>query len=154
MISSVYKIVVNRAALHLELFKNDAVLLRAPVCVGGPTSPTPAGTFFVSKIITRDSWLHRWYRRNRIRLPWLSRLAQIIKNLPFIYNRLQGKADAVGELVIVLRNYQGQYVLPGIHGGLDDFIVPAARTHGCVQLNYDDLVQLRNLPLNTAVIIK
>ena len=46
-------VVVSRARLTLTLYRGSAVVFRAPVGVGKPSTPTPAGQFYVRDRLTR-----------------------------------------------------------------------------------------------------
>ena len=41
------QLVVNRQTAHATLFKNDKAIWTAPVGVGAPSTPTPAGRFYI-----------------------------------------------------------------------------------------------------------
>jgi lipoprotein-anchoring transpeptidase ErfK/SrfK len=45
------RIVVNLSTRHLELFRGDKIAFQTVVAVGGPTSPTPTGHFYVTERI-------------------------------------------------------------------------------------------------------
>jgi len=154
MVAPVYKIVISKSQLQLRLFKNDQLLLSAPVSLGRPETPTPTGSFKVSKAVTKDSWLHQQYRRWRNVWPKISTLANIVKKVSFIYRRLSGKTDAVGEILFVLSDTAGKYIKEGIHGGLTDFSQPGYNTNGCIRLNRRDLLPLKDIPINTPVLIQ
>lgn len=148
-----YKINISTKYLRLSLFCNKELIFKAPVCLGDTQHPTPKGTFYVAKVVTRDSWLHRWYRQAKKFFPWLSYLASLLKLIPLIYNHLLGKPASVGELLIVLRNRDGHYLKTGIHGALQDFTKPSYTTKGCIKLNRNDLIRLRDIPIKTKIII-
>ncbi len=47
------RVVVSRARLTLTLYRGAGVVFRAPVGVGAPSTPTPAGHFYVRDRLTR-----------------------------------------------------------------------------------------------------
>jgi hypothetical protein len=133
---------VPRAALgpfhlvrtHLYIFRRKfrAVLLRAgrpvfraPVGVGRPVSPTPAGEFYVRELLTDFG-------------------------NPF-YGPLAFGTSARSN---VLTDWPGGGVI-GIHGTNAPQLLPGAVSHGCIRMRNADIVRLaRVMPLGTPVTIR
>jgi lipoprotein-anchoring transpeptidase ErfK/SrfK len=120
-----HRLVVDLARRRLMLFDRGRAVLRAPVGVGRPQSPTPRGTFIV---------------RNR-----LERYA----------SREYGPvAFGTSARSPTLTDWPaGGFV--GIHGTDRPELIPGAISHGCVRLRNPDILRLaRLMPVGTPVEIR
>jgi lipoprotein-anchoring transpeptidase ErfK/SrfK len=121
-----YRIVVDLATEHLELFYQGQLVLNAPAGIGTPTDPTPTGTYFVALFAQAPSPAYG----------------------PFVLVT-SAHSDAIADW-----DGSGDAVI-GIHGpiGADAEIgtTGAAISHGCVRLHDSDLAQLRTVPPGSLV---
>jgi lipoprotein-anchoring transpeptidase ErfK/SrfK len=120
-----HRLVVDVARRRLTLVRAGRVVLRAPVGVGQPRSPTPRGTFLV---------------RNR-----LERYAS---------RRYGPVAFGTSARSPTLTDWPaGGFV--GIHGTDRPELIPGAVSHGCVRLRNPDMLRLaRLMPVGTPVEIR
>jgi hypothetical protein len=119
------RLVVDRARLTLTLLRGGRPVFRAPVGIGAPATPTPAGHFFI---------------RNR-----LTRYAS-----PF-YGPIAFGTSAQSP---TLTDWPaGGYV--GIHGTNEPRLIPGRVSHGCIRLRNRDVMRLaRLLPIGTPLDIR
>jgi lipoprotein-anchoring transpeptidase ErfK/SrfK len=119
------RLIVDRARLTLTLLRNGRAIFHAPVGVGAPATPTPAGRFYV---------------RNR-----LTRYAS-----PF-YGPIAFGTSAHSQ---TLTDWPaGGFV--GIHGTNEPALIPGRPSHGCIRLRNPDIVRLaRLLPIGTPLEIR
>jgi hypothetical protein len=118
-------LIVDRATLTATLLYDGRKVFRAPVGVGKPESPTPAGEFYV---------------RNR---------------LSGFGNPFYGPvAFGTSARSAVLTDWpDGGFV--GIHGTNEPGLIPGRISHGCVRLRNPDIVRLsRLMPPGTPVTIR
>ena len=124
--SDAYRIVVNLATTHLQLFKRGQVVADFPAGVGAPADPTPTGHFFVALLALPPS-------------PGYG---------PFVIVT-SGHSNAISDWE------ESGDAITAIHGplGADAAIgTSGARvSHGCVRLHDADLAQLRGVPAGTPV---
>jgi hypothetical protein len=118
------RLIVNRARLTLTLLRDGRVVFRAPIGIGAPGTPTPAGRFYV---------------RNR-----LTRYAS-----PF-YGPVAFGTSAQSQ---TLTDWPaGGFV--GIHGTNEPNLIPGRVSHGCIRLRNPDILRLaRLLPVGTPLTI-
>jgi hypothetical protein len=115
-------IVVNRRTLHLYYYSNGHLIWSAPVGIGKPSTPTPAG--------------HFWIREKFSNLPRSSGY------WPYAF----GTTD-----YSTLKDWEGGGVV-GIHGpfGAPNSAIPGRISHGCIRLHtWDDAWLGRHLQLGT-----
>ena len=119
------QLVVKRGKLRATLYKNGRAILRAPVGVGRPGLPTPAGHFYV---------------RERLR----------ISSAGGAYGPLAFGTSAYSPK---LTDWPGGGVV-GIHGTNEPQAVPGRPSHGCVRMRNRDILRLgRLMPVGTPVLI-
>jgi lipoprotein-anchoring transpeptidase ErfK/SrfK len=119
------RLVVDRATLRATLFRNGRPVFRAPVGIGDPRWPTPAGEFYV---------------RSRLRG---------FKS-PF-YGPLAFGTSARSS---VLTDWPaGGFV--GIHGTDRPDLLPGQVSHGCIRMRNEDILELgRLMPIGTPLTIR
>jgi lipoprotein-anchoring transpeptidase ErfK/SrfK len=119
------RLVVDRRRLTATLYNGGRPVFRAPVGVGTPQAPTPAGSFYV---------------RNRLsgfRSPFYG---------PVAFGTSARSA--------VLTDWPGGGFV-GIHGTNRPDLVPGRVSHGCIRLRNADLVELaRLMPVGTPLTIR
>jgi hypothetical protein len=117
---------VDLSTRTLRLLVDDRVVVTAPVAIGTPENPTPAGRFYVvDKLATGDP--DDTYG-------------------PVAFG-LSGHSLELGELA----GGDGQI---GIHGTNDPASIGQAVSHGCIRLHNEVILQLADLvPLGTPVVI-
>lgn len=119
------RLVVDRASLTATLFRDGRRVFRAPVGIGTPSAPTPAGEFYV-----------------RVRLSGFGD--------PF-YGPVAFGTSARSE---VLTDWPGGGYI-GIHGTNAPALIPGRVSHGCVRLRNADVVELgRLMPVGTPITVR
>ena len=119
------RLVVDRARLEATLFEDGRPVFRAPVGVGSPAAPTPAGEFYV-----------------RLKLAGFDD--------PF-YGPI---AFGTSARSAVLTDWPGGGYI-GIHGTNAPALIPGRVSHGCVRLRNEDIVALsRLMPVGTPLTIR
>ncbi|HEX6461542.1 MAG TPA: L,D-transpeptidase [Thermoleophilaceae bacterium] len=119
------ELVVQRGRLRATLYRDGRAVFRAPVGVGRPGLPTPAGHFYV---------------RERFRI---GRGGGAYGPLAFGTSAYSPK----------LTDWPGGGVV-GIHGTNEPQLVPGRPSHGCVRMRNRDIVRLGHLmPVGTPVLI-
>jgi lipoprotein-anchoring transpeptidase ErfK/SrfK len=103
---------VNRETLRATLYRNDHPIWSAPIGVGRPSLPTPAGHFYVTE-----------------------KLAAI--GGPFYGPYALGTSAYAP----TLREWPGGGVV-GIHGTDEPQLIPGRPSHGCIRLRNADIVRL------------
>jgi hypothetical protein len=119
------RLVIDRTRLSATLFRAGRVIFRAPVAVGAPGTPTPAGTFYV---------------RDRLR--------------GFSANPMYGPlAFGTNARSPTLTDWPaGGFV--GIHGTNHPDLIPGRVSHGCIRLTNAAIRRLGELmPVGTMVTI-
>jgi hypothetical protein len=118
------RVVVDRRRLTLTLFRAGRPIFRAPVGIGTPADPTPAGSFYVRDRLT--SFASPTYGPLAF---GTSARAQHLTDWP-----------------------DGGYV--GIHGTDEPQLIPGRISHGCIRLTNPAIVALgRLMPVGTPVVI-
>jgi hypothetical protein len=119
------RLVVDRKRLTATLLQAGRVVFRAPVAIGGPGTPTPAGRFYV-----RD------------------RLSGFASPM---YGPLAFGTNARSP---TLTDWPGGGIV-GIHGTDRPDLIPGRVSHGCIRLTNAAIVRLGKLmPIGTTVMIK
>jgi lipoprotein-anchoring transpeptidase ErfK/SrfK len=119
------RLVVDRTKLTVTLFKNGQPIFHAPVGVGTPAAPTPAGEFYV-----------------RLKLAGF--------NDPF-YGPVAYGTNARST---VLTDWPGGGYI-GIHGTNMPELVPGRVSHGCIRMRNEDILKLSALmPVGTPLIVR
>jgi len=118
-------LVVDRARLAATLYRNGQNVFSAPIGIGGPESPTPAGEFYI-----RD-------RLSGFGDPFYG---------PVAFGTSARSA--------VLTDWPGGGFI-GIHGTNEPALIPGRISHGCVRLRNRDILKLaRLMPVGTPVTIQ
>jgi lipoprotein-anchoring transpeptidase ErfK/SrfK len=116
------RLVVDRARFTLTLERAGHAVFRAPVGVGTPSTPTPAGSFYILD------------RLVRFRSPTYG---------PVAFGT-SGRSPQ-------LTDWPGGGVV-GIHGTDQPELIPGRVSHGCIRLRNADILRLaRMLPIGTPV---
>lgn len=119
-----YRVVVQRCAKQLTVFRNGVSIWSRPVAVGAPRTPTPAGSFYIDFVTTM--------RATGAYGPFLMSIA----GFSDVLNQF-GKGG-IGQIAI--------------HGTNRPSSIGTAASHGCVRLRNDDLRALvKFLPEGTPV---
>jgi L,D-transpeptidase-like protein len=119
------RLVVDRARLTLTLRRNGRVAFTAPVGIGRPETPTPAGLFYVRDRVTRYA-------------------------SPF-YGPIAFGTSAQSA---TLTDWPGGGFV-GIHGTDRPDLVPGRISHGCIRVRNADIVRLAKLmPVGTPLEIR
>lgn len=108
-----YRIVVDREAFQLALWKGSEIVLRLPIGLGTGDTPTPVGDFFLISLL----------RPPDPEGPYG----------PFAYG-LSGYSE-------VLTDWPGGGVV-GLHGTNDPTSVGRMSSHGCIRLHNEDIAKL------------
>ena len=118
-------LVIDRERLTATLYNGARPVFRAPVGVGKPSWPTPAGQFYI---------------RNKL-----------VKYSSPVYGPLAFGTSARSS---VLTDWPaGGYV--GIHGTNEPEILPGRVSHGCIRLRNEDILKLAQLmPVGTPLTIR
>jgi lipoprotein-anchoring transpeptidase ErfK/SrfK len=116
---------VDREHLTATLIRDGHVVFRAPVGVGQPQWPTPAGQFFVEESITPTE-------------------------ANGVYGLLAFGTSAHSSVLTEWPN-EGQI---GIHGTNEPQLIPGPISHGCIRLHNADILRLgRLMPVGTPITI-
>ena len=119
------RLVVDREQLAATLLRNGRAVFRAPVGVGEPQWPTPAGTFYIRETLTK------------FRSPFYG---------PIAFGTNARSA--------VLTDWPGGGFI-GIHGTDEPSLLPGRVSHGCIRLRNSDILELaRLMPVGTPVTIE
>jgi hypothetical protein len=119
------QLVIQRRKLRATLYRDGRAVFRAPIGIGRPGLPTPAGHFYV---------------RERLRIPGGAGA----------YGPLAFGTSAYSPK---LTDWPGGGVV-GIHGTNEPQAVPGRPSHGCVRLRNRDILRLgRLMPVGTPVLI-
>jgi len=119
------KVVVNRRTLRLTLYDHGRPIFRAPVGVGKPSTPTPAGSF----------WIREKFR---------------VAGSPLYGARAMGTAAYSNTLT----DWPGGGIV-GLHGTSEPQLIPGRPSHGCMRLKNRDIARLYALtPVGTPLLIK
>jgi lipoprotein-anchoring transpeptidase ErfK/SrfK len=119
------RLIVDRSRLRATLYRDGAEIFTAPVGIGQPAFPTPAGAFYVRDVLTR----YASPSYGPIAFGTSARSATIT-DWP-----------------------AGGYI--GIHGTDEPDLIPGRISHGCIRLRNRDIRRLaRLMPVGTRVIIR
>ena len=118
-------LVVDRGTLRATLYRSGQVIWRSPIGVGAPSTPTPAGRFWI---------------RERIK----------VLNPGGSYGPWAFGTSAYS----VLSDWPGGGVI-GIHGTNQPQLIPGRPSHGCVRVENSAISRLaRLMPIGTPVLIR
>jgi lipoprotein-anchoring transpeptidase ErfK/SrfK len=121
-----YRIVVDRARFRLGLFRGCSLVRTFRVGVGKPSTPTPAGSFYVTALLRprRTGTVYGAY------------------------------AFGLSAFSSVIRSWRWGGVI-GLHGTNEPGSVGRGESHGCIRMRNADIASLaRILPLGTPVTIR
>jgi hypothetical protein len=119
------RLVVNRQNLRADLYNSGRRIWQSPIGVGKPSTPTPAGRFWI---------------RERIRVP----------NPSGSYGPQAFGTSAYSSLA----GWPGGGVV-GIHGTNEPYLIPGRPSHGCIRVPNRSIRQLaRLMPIGTPVWIR
>jgi lipoprotein-anchoring transpeptidase ErfK/SrfK len=119
------KLVVNRRTLRATLYDRGRPVFQAPVGVGKPSTPTPAGSF----------WIREKFH---------------VAGSPLYGTRAIGTSAYSN----VLTDWPGGGIV-GLHGTSEPGLVPGRPSHGCVRMRNRDIERLYALaPVGTPVLIR
>jgi lipoprotein-anchoring transpeptidase ErfK/SrfK len=119
------QLVFNRARRQLTLFRNGVQILQAPIGVGKPSTPTPAGHFWITEKFS-------------------------VQGNP-VYGPFAMGTSAYSDK---LTDWPGGGVV-GVHGTNEPQLVPGDPSHGCVRLHNGDIRRLARLvPVGTPILIE
>ena len=119
------RLVVNRRALRADLYSSGRRIWRSPIGVGKPSTPTPAGRFWI---------------RERITVP----------NPRGSYGPQAFGTSAYSSLA----GWPGGGVV-GIHGTNEPYLIPGQPSHGCIRVPNRAIRQLaRLMPIGTPIRIR
>jgi lipoprotein-anchoring transpeptidase ErfK/SrfK len=125
--SNPYRIVVRLRSHRVTVFKQDDVVLRAPIAVGKQQTPTPGGRYYLTQLFEPPNPDGPYG--------------------PFAYS-LSGFSE-------VLETFQGGDAIIGIHGTNQPDLVGQDVSHGCIRMRNDQITRLSKiLPLGTPVSIR
>jgi L,D-transpeptidase catalytic domain len=119
------RLVVSRRSLRVTLYEHGRRRFRAPVGIGAPGTPTPAGSF----------WIREKFH---------------VSGNPLYGTRAMGTA-AYSD---VLTDWPGGGVI-GVHGTSEPGLIPGRPSHGCIRVRNRDIERLYALtPLGTPLLIE
>jgi lipoprotein-anchoring transpeptidase ErfK/SrfK len=127
VITTPFRIVINRKYRTLKLLRSGSVVGRYPVAVGAPSTPTPTGLFFIADKIDTGNPGGAFG--------------------PYALG-LSGYSN-------VLFSFDGGDGVVGIHGTNVDSSVGRAVSHGCVRMHNRDIKTVyRKIWLGTPVLVR
>ena len=119
------KLVVNRRTLRVTLYDHGLRVFQARVGVGKPSTPTPAGNF----------WIREKFH---------------VAGTPLYGTRAMGTAAYSSKLT----DWPGGGVV-GLHGTSEPGLIPGRPSHGCVRIRNRDIERLYRLtPVGTPLLVK
>jgi lipoprotein-anchoring transpeptidase ErfK/SrfK len=119
------QLIVDRRRLRATLLRDGRVVFRAPVGIGAPGTPTPAGRFYVRDVVTR-------YRSP-------------------MYGPIAFGTSARSP---TLTDWPGGGFV-GVHGTDRPSLLPGRVSHGCIRLRNADILRLsRLMPVGTPLTIR
>src|SRR5262249_49191816 len=119
------QLIINRKTLRGTLYKNGRKIWSAPVGVGKPSTPTPAGRF----------WIREKFR---------------FKDTPVYGTHALGTAAYAPKLT----EWPNGGVV-GLHGTNEPGLIPGRPSHGCIRVKNPDIARLWRLtPVGTPLLIK
>jgi hypothetical protein len=117
-------LIVDRPKLRATLYRRGQAVWSAPVGIGTPSTPTPAGRF----------WIREKFRTHDAGGPY-------------------GPVAFGSSNYSVLSDWPGGGVI-GIHGTAEPSLIPGRPSHGCIRLRNSDARRLwRLLPVGTPLLI-
>lgn len=118
-------LVVSQRRLRATLYERGRRIWRAPVGIGKPSTPTPAGRF----------WIREKFR---------------VHDPDGLYGTVAfGTSD-----YSVLSDWPGGGII-GIHGTNEPFLIPGRPSHGCIRVRNKDVRRLwRLMPIGTPLLIR
>jgi hypothetical protein len=118
-------LVVTRRGLRATLYSRGRRIWTAPVGIGKPSTPTPAGRF----------WIREKFRT-------------------FDPNGLYGPVAFGSSDYSVLSDWPGGGIV-GIHGTSEPFLIPGRPSHGCIRVRNQAVRRLwRLMPIGTPLLIR
>jgi len=118
------RLVVEREALRVSLYDHGSLRFRARVGVGAPSTPTPAGSF----------WIREKFH---------------VRGNPLYGTRAMGTAAYSNALT----DWPGGGVV-GLHGTSEPGLIPGRPSHGCIRVRNRDMERLYALtPTGTPLLI-
>jgi L,D-transpeptidase-like protein len=118
-------VLVDKQRLRLTVYRGRRVIFEAPVGIGSPRTPTPAGRFWIREKLRID------------RIPWYGPRA------------IGTSAYTVGP-----SGWRRGGVV-GLHGTDEPWLIPGRPSHGCIRLRNEDIVRLyRLIPRGTPVEVR
>jgi L,D-transpeptidase catalytic domain len=118
-------LVVSHKKLRATLYKRGRRIWRAPIGVGTPSTPTPAGRFWI---------------REKFRTPGPG--------------GLYGPVAFGTSNYSVLSDWPGGGII-GIHGTSEPFLIPGRPSHGCIRVRNQAVRRLwRLMPIGTPLLIR
>lgn len=118
---------INRQLRRLTAYKNGRPVLRAPIGIGKPETPTPAGSFWV---------------RNRYNVDQKGSFKLFGRTIP---NTVFGKKMiTTSTSSSYIKNWPGGGLI-GIHGTNQPELIPGRVSHGCVRLKDKDIGRVYKL---------
>jgi lipoprotein-anchoring transpeptidase ErfK/SrfK len=124
-----YRIVIDLASTHLQLFKQGQEVANFPAGIGIPGAPTPPGQFFVAFFA---------------RPPSLGYGEFVI--VTSAHSNTISDWEESGDAIVAIHGSLGSDVAIGTTG--------ARVSHGCIRLHDADLAQLRDVPAGTPIDIQ
>jgi len=119
-----WAVVVQLKSHRLVVWRAGRLIRRFPVAVGKPSTPTPAGNFFINELLKQPDPAGGYG--------------------PYAF----GTSDFSN----VLLHFNGGNGQIGIHGTDQPWVIGTSATHGCIRLYNQDIVWLsQRLPLGTPV---
>jgi lipoprotein-anchoring transpeptidase ErfK/SrfK len=116
---------VDRETLTATLVRDGRIVFTAPVGVGQPQWPTPAGQFFIEESLTPPE-------------------------ANGVYGAFAFGTSAHSDVLTEWPN-EGQI---GVHGTNEPWLIPGRISHGCVRLHNEDILRLERLmPVGTPITI-
>ncbi len=126
-ITSDEELIIDRVARTLVLCRAGKAVYHAPVGVGRPSLPTPAGHFWITESFASEDTFYG---------PWAL-----------------GTSDYAARAALLDGFPDGGLV--GIHGTNAPQLVPGDPSHGCMRLHNSDILRLSKLvPIGTALWIE
>jgi lipoprotein-anchoring transpeptidase ErfK/SrfK len=121
-----YRIVVNLANRHLQLFNGGREVANFPAGIGIPADPTPTGAFFVALFAQAPS-------------PGYGAFVIVTS----AHSNTITDWEASGDAITAIHGSLGSDAAIGTTG--------AEVSHGCIRLHDADLAELRNVPAGTPI---
>ncbi len=124
--ASPYRIVINLATTHLQLYRDNQLVLSAPVGIGTPTDPTPTGQYFLALLAAPPS-------------PGYGAFVMVTS----AHSNTITDWESSGDAMIAIHGPLGSDAEIGTTG--------AAVSHGCVRMHETDLQALRPVPAGSPI---